>query len=55
MVAVGLFKGCFEENIDYIGGDITGQSRVETAEECQSLCQNHPNCLHWTWVKETQR
>ena len=47
-----LLTGCFEENIDYRGGNITGQIHplTESADGCQKLCQKDANCSYWTWA-----
>ena len=39
---------CFEENIDYPGGDIHSDLKYSSGpEECQQLCQANDKCLYW--------
>ena len=46
---------CWQNHVDFRGDDIeradgsTGGVVVDTALECQSLCQRHFPCTHWTW------
>ena len=51
--SIRLFKGCFDENIDYESGSIATQTvmKAKTAQECQILCQKLPECFLWTWAK----
>ena len=49
------FKGCFEEGIDYSGGDVHDQTypHTESPLDCQRLCQKDAKCFFWTWTKPT--
>ena len=42
--------GCYEEDYEYPGGDISYIS-VESAVECQKKCQLFSECSYWTWAK----
>ena len=26
--------------------------KVDTAEECRTICQDHPSCVAWDWVTQ---
>ena len=51
----GQGVSCWQNHVDFRGDDIeradgsTGGAVVDTALECQSLCQRHFPCTHWTW------
>jgi hypothetical protein len=45
-----LVAGCTEDNLDYIGNDIT-TTRANSAKECQIHCKNNSACRFWTWGK----
>jgi len=45
-----LVAGCTEDNLDYIGNDITA-TRANSAEQCQTHCKNNSTCRYWTWGK----
>ena len=42
-----------ETNVDYKGNGIKGyeglKNKVDTAEECRSLCKIHDECVGWSW------
>jgi hypothetical protein len=44
--------GCFEDGIDYHGGDLDGRTVkiVSSSEECQKECQSNVDCNYWTWI-----
>ena len=43
--------GSWYESVDYTGGDIDSIFGVESMPECRMLCEQHPRCLAFTWVK----
>ena len=43
--------GSWYESTDYTGGDIDSIFGVESMPECRLLCEEHPRCLAFTWVK----
>ncbi len=45
-----LVAGCTEDNLDYIGNDIT-TTKAFSAKECQTHCKNNSTCRFWTWGK----
>ena len=44
---------CFEDNIDYYGGDLENVpfDQVPTERDCQARCEKNPDCRFWTWGK----
>eukprot|EP00922_Rhytidocystis_sp_ex-Travisia-forbesii_P003237 GHVS01004741.1.p1 GENE.GHVS01004741.1~~GHVS01004741.1.p1 ORF type:complete len:764 (+),score=110.17 GHVS01004741.1:138-2429(+) len=46
--------GCFEENIQYVGWDISGRaSMVQSAHDCQNRCQGDPGCDYFSFQPNT--
>ena len=48
------FKGCFEENVDYKGNDISSLDLILSEEQCQFKCQEIDNCKYWRHYPPTQ-
>ncbi len=45
-------SACFWHGKDYGGYDLNNgfANRKDSAEECQQFCQEHPDCVGFTWV-----
>ncbi|PHJ21681.1 pan domain protein [Cystoisospora suis] len=43
---------CFEAGVDYIGSDLEKieGGLIESAEDCQAVCQQSNDCFYFTWV-----
>ena len=41
---------CLEDNMDYAGNDLSDVANVDSAEQCQTLCQAELRCTHFTYV-----
>ena len=48
------FKGCFEENIDYFGNDISHLNSILSEEQCQFKCQELDNCKFLRYSESPQ-
>ena len=46
------FPGCYETDWDYVGGDLSHQASIPSAEECQKRCGQLTECYYFTWLKE---
>lgn len=40
---------CFEQDVNYSGHDIDNGRSADSAEHCQTMCQNFAGCSYWTW------
>ena len=45
-------KCIVEFNINYPGGDLSGQNSVNNATECCNLCASTPKCIGWSFYTE---
>ena len=44
-----LLDLCFEDNVLYLGHNISYYENIETADACQILCQDNNKCNNWTF------
>jgi hypothetical protein len=45
-----ILIGCYEDGIDYPGGEIA-ETISNSSDECQKECQSNEQCNYWTWIK----
>jgi len=52
--AIGMISGpsecCFDYDTDYFGSDIAAELDVDSAEDCQNICADNPDCKYFTYI-----
>ena len=40
----------FEKDVDYLGGDLSAATNIDSALKCCQLCDSDPSCFLWTYA-----